>query len=69
MMSEALKKVYIGDGLYAEYNGYCITLRTPRDDGEHFVVLEDDVMQQFLLWIDALASECPHLIEAWRLVK
>jgi hypothetical protein len=31
---------YLGDGLYASFNGYMITLRAPRADGDHWIGLE-----------------------------
>jgi hypothetical protein len=65
MIDPALKKVYLGDGLYAEFNGHSITLSTPRQDGEHFVVLEDHVLIQFQLWINALMGEVPDLRQRW----
>lgn len=38
------RKEYLGDGLYASFDGYHIILTAPRDDGEHFVALEPPVM-------------------------
>jgi len=34
---------YLGDGLYASFDGYQIVLRAPRMDGDHFVALEPSV--------------------------
>jgi hypothetical protein len=31
---------YIGDGVYASFDGFAITLRAPRERGDHFIVLE-----------------------------
>jgi hypothetical protein len=31
---------YIGDGLYASFDGFGFMLRAPRADGEHWVYLE-----------------------------
>lgn len=38
------KETYLGDGLYASYDGWQICLRAPRDDGDHFVYLEPGVV-------------------------
>jgi len=34
---------YLGDGLYASFDGYQIVLRAPREHGEHYVALEPAV--------------------------
>ena len=39
---------YLGDGLYASFDGYMITLRAPRADGDHWVGLEPDVAKELL---------------------
>ena len=36
-------EVYLGDGLYASFDGFMITLRAPREGGDHWVGLEPDV--------------------------
>jgi len=43
---------YLGDGLYASYDGYMFTLRAPRSDGDHWVALEPKVLEAFLRYID-----------------
>jgi hypothetical protein len=35
-----MSEVYLGDGLYASFDGYMITLRAPREHGDHWVGLE-----------------------------
>jgi hypothetical protein len=48
-------EVYLGDGLYASFDGYQIRLRAPRDGGDHEVFLEDGLtLQAFLEFIDTL---------------
>jgi len=45
---------YLGDGLYASFDGYQITLRAPRTNGDHWVALEPEVyfaLQDFALRI------------------
>jgi len=38
---------YLGDGLYASFDGFMFTLRAPRSDGDHWVGLEPDVLYAF----------------------
>jgi hypothetical protein len=45
-------KRYLGDGLYAEYDGYQITLSAPREEGEHFVALDSDVLGAFIRFVE-----------------
>jgi len=42
-----MKEVYLGDGLYASFDGFMFTLRAPRSGGDHWVALEPDVMAAF----------------------
>ena len=42
-----MNEIYLGDGLYASFDGFSFTLRAPRQDGDHFVVLEPDVLNAF----------------------
>jgi hypothetical protein len=44
----AAREVYVGDGLYASYDGFALTLRAPREFGDHYVVLEPLVLRAFL---------------------
>ena len=48
---------YLGDGLYAEFDGAMIVLKTPRETGEHYVALEPEVFEaliQFAIKIEWL---------------
>lgn len=38
---------YLGDGLYASFDGYQFILRAPRSDGDHWVALEPYVLAAF----------------------
>ena len=40
--------IYLGDGLYAETDGFGIILTAPRENGEHYVYLEPDVFDAIL---------------------
>lgn len=47
---------YIGDGLYASFDGWHVVLRAPREGGDHFVALEPPVFKQL----------CEYFKEAWK---
>jgi hypothetical protein len=47
IIKEALKEVYLGDGLYCKFDGYQFVLRAPREDGDHHVALEPDTLSAF----------------------
>lgn len=42
-MPERRDELYLGDGLYASFDGWYIWLRAPREDGDHRVALEPGV--------------------------
>ena len=35
------QETYLGDGLYASFDGWQVKLRAPRENGDHVVFLED----------------------------
>jgi hypothetical protein len=39
-MSKKRNEEYLGDGIYASFDGFAIMLRAPREYGDHFIVLE-----------------------------
>lgn len=39
-------KTYIGDGVYAEYDGLGVTLTTERANGTHWIYLEPDMLDK-----------------------
>ena len=41
-------QTYIGDGLYAAFDGEMITLSTEREGGQHYVALEPSVFEALL---------------------
>lgn len=41
------KEEYLGDGLYASFDGWQFCLRTPRENGDHVVYLEPHVLKAF----------------------
>ena len=45
---DVMKKEYLGDGLYAHFDGFMITLSTQREAGEHYVALEPEVFEALI---------------------
>lgn len=46
---------YLGDGLYASLDDFgTVILRAPREDGDHWVALESDVLEAFQRWLTKL---------------
>ena len=57
------QKDYLGDGLYVRHDGYNIVLSTKREDGEHFVALEPEVLQAFDRYRDRINKLIENLKE------
>ena len=51
-MSE--RETYLGDGLFASFDGYQVKLRAPRDACDHEVYLDAATLQAFMQFLDAL---------------
>lgn len=49
-------ETYLGDGLYASFDGFSFELRAPRMHEDHHVVLEPAVLQSFLRFVAANAQ-------------
>jgi len=47
-------ETYLGDGLYASFDGWYLTLRAPREGGDHWVALEPPVFVELM----AFARKC-----------
>lgn len=45
-------ETYLGDGLYASFDGWSYRLRAPREFGDHVVFLEPVVLAQFLHFVE-----------------
>lgn len=50
-MSAPNRDEYLGDGLYASYDGYYIWLKAPRENGWHEVGLEPQVLVEFFRYL------------------
>jgi hypothetical protein len=48
------KEVYLGDGLYASFDGFTIWLRAPREMGDHIVGLEPQVYAELTRFVDSV---------------
>ena len=53
----SVREIYLGDGLYASFDGFIIWLRAPREHGDHKVGLEPDVYRALLKFVDQLAKQ------------
>jgi len=55
-MSEenAKDESYLGDGLYAKFDGWQIILRAPRDGGDHWVGIDPHIFQAMLRFTDRI---------------
>lgn len=38
-------ETYLGEGLYASYDGWQFVLRAPRENGDHWVALEPEMLR------------------------
>ena len=48
MMSDAVEREsYLGDGVYASFDGYQVCLRAPREHGDHVVYLDGSTLAAF----------------------
>lgn len=45
-------ETYLGDGLYASHDGYQFVLRAPREEGDHYVALEPEVLSAFIVFVE-----------------
>lgn len=53
-----IKKQYLGDGLYAEFNGYQIILKANNEISPSDVVyMDDSVVESFLHFIESIKEE------------
>lgn len=53
-MSNEFEKLYIGDGVYACWDGMSVLLETERDNGTHYIYLEPSHIQNLVrvVWTD-----------------
>jgi len=46
------KKIYLGDGLYAHFDGFQFWLTAPREGGDHEVALDSQTLEAFLKFVE-----------------
>lgn len=51
---KAVNESYLGDGLYASFDGFTIWLRAPREGGDHYVGLEPAVFVELLRYAEEI---------------
>lgn len=56
-MSNPHHETYLGDGLYAWFDGYQVWLRAPREGGDHVVALEPETLEAFEQFVRKLRTE------------
>lgn len=54
---------YLGDGLYASFDGWIVWLRAPREDRDHLVALDPDTYRALRNWVRRHAMLAGHLGE------
>ena len=59
-------ETYLGDGLYASFDGWHVILRAPREHGDHHIAMEPEVVIAFRRYLGDLTREHPALIVQWR---
>lgn len=50
------RDAYLGDGLYASFDGYQVRLWCERDSGRHEVYLDPGVLREFERWVAQLRA-------------
>jgi hypothetical protein len=55
-----MDEFYLGDGLYASFDGYQIKLRAPRENGDHYVYLDPKTLVNFEAYVARLKQEHDH---------
>lgn len=49
-MASLENEEYIGDGVYASFDGWYVWLRAPRENGDHMIALEPDVFKELAIY-------------------
>jgi len=57
-------EVYLGEGLYASFDGYQFLLRAPREEGDHFVALEPAVHTAYVEFVERTLKKRRSLVDA-----
>jgi len=57
-------ETYIGDGLYASFDGYQIRLRAPREGSDHVVYLDNATFSLFMDYVQEAVGIKIEIIKA-----
>jgi hypothetical protein len=52
-----MNEKYLGDGLYASYDGWQFCLRAPRENGDHYVMLDPYTLAAFEKFCSTILKE------------
>lgn len=63
--ARTMNEEYLGDGLYASFDGGVVILRAGREDRDHWIALDPDVVIAFRRYLAALARLHPAMASAW----
>jgi hypothetical protein len=55
------REEYLGDGLYASFDGWQVILRAPREGGDHVVALEPEVYRSLRNWLASYPALKRHM--------
>lgn len=48
MVKPKVREIYLGEGLYASYDGYHIRLRAPRGEGDYVIFMDHQTFLKLL---------------------
>jgi hypothetical protein len=57
MTTKFERETYLGDGIYASFDGWYIILRALRDDGNYWVAFEPQVLSAFIDYVDKIQAQ------------
>jgi hypothetical protein len=55
------EKFYLGDGLFARFDGFNIILSTERENGEHYVGLEPEVFDRLIRYREDVYEDAKNI--------
>jgi hypothetical protein len=53
-VAPGLTRKYLGDGLYHAFDGYQHILIAPREDGEHYVCIDEPTLNAFFMRVEKI---------------
>jgi hypothetical protein len=60
-LPERDKETYLGDGVYASFDGWQVWLRAPRESGDHRVAVGPTEYQALRSWINSYSLLKAHM--------